>query len=62
MEVKTFVKLTKEEKIALIKAYEILSELNEYVCYDDTPLSSVGDVLHDLSLIMDSLSVEYNVN
>ena len=61
MEIKTIVKLTKEEKIALIKAYEILSDLDTHV-WNDEVLDAVGDTIYDLSRIMDTLGEKYNVN
>lgn len=62
MEIKTTVKLTREEKIALIKAHEILCDLDRVEWFDDSPLGSIGDVIYELSRIMSALSDECDVN
>lgn len=61
MEIKTTVKLTKEEKIALIKTLEILSGFEVAVC-DETTLNEVGEVLFGLSNIVKILENEYGVD
>jgi hypothetical protein len=61
MEIKTIVKLTKEEKIALIKTLEILSDFEVAVC-DETTLDEVGEVIFGLSNIVKTLQDEYGVD
>ena len=62
MKIRTIVELTREEKSALIKAHEILCDLDRCEWEDDSPLGSVGDVIYDLSRIMTALSDEHDVN